>query len=101
MNLARQINQLLDEILAINKVRDIKLKKHRSKVEQEDIEDLSCGEITKREQEINKITNNGKNIRDIFTNYYYVNDLLQDKEIVRIQMNQQSFCEGITGNPNN
>ena len=45
MNLARQINQLLDEILAINKVRDIKLKKHRSKVEQEDIEDLSCGEI--------------------------------------------------------
>tara|TARA_R110000803_G_scaffold130163_1_gene197460 strand:- start:297 stop:602 length:306 start_codon:yes stop_codon:yes gene_type:complete len=101
MNLARQINQLLDEILAINKVRDIKLKKHRSKVEQEDIEDLSCGEITKREQEINKITNNGKNIRDIFTNYYYVNDMLQDKEIVRIQMNQQSFCEGITGNPNN
>ena len=101
MNLARQINQLLDEILAINKVRDIKLKKHRSKVEQEDIEDLSCGEITKREQEINKITNNGKNIRDVFTNYYYVNDMLQDKEIVRIQMNQQSFCEGITGNPNN
>ena len=101
MNLARQINQLLDEILAINKVRDIKLKKHRSKVEQEDIEDLSCGEITKREQEINKITNNGKNIRDIFTNYYYVNDMLQDKEIVRIQMNQLSFCEGITGNPNN
>mgnify|MGYP003626185959 CR=1 FL=1 len=101
MNLARQINQLLDEKLAINKVRDIKLKKHRSKVEQEDIEDLSCGEITKREQEINKITNNGKNIRDIFTNYYYVNDMLQDKEIVRIQMNQQSFCEGITGNPNN
>ena len=84
MNLARQINQLLDEILEINKVRDVKLKKHRSKLEQEDIEDLSCGEITKREQEINKITNNGKNIRDIFTNYYYVNDLLQDKEIVRI-----------------
>ena len=101
MNLARQINQLLDEILEINKVRDVKLKKHRSKLEQEDIEDLSCGEITKREQEINKITNNGKNIRDIFTNYYYVNDLLQDKEIVRIQMNQQSFCEGITGSPNN
>ena len=101
MNLARQINQLLDEILAINKVRDIKLKKHRSKVEQEDIEDLSCGEITKREQEINKITNNGKNIRDVFTNYYYVNDLLQDKEIVKSQINQQSFCEGITGNPNN
>ena len=81
MNLGRQINNLLDDILEINKVRDDKLKKHRSKLEQEDIEDLSCGEITKKEQEINKITNNGQNIRDIFTNDYYVNDVIQDKEI--------------------
>ena len=100
MNLARQINQLLDEILAINKVRDIKLKKHRSKVEQEDIEDLSCGEITKREQEINKITNNGQNIRDTFTNDYYINDVMQDKEITA-KIKSENFMNEITGNLNN
>ena len=81
MNLGRQINNLLDDILEINKVREDKLKKHRSKLEQEDIEDLSCGEITKKEQEINKITNNGQNIRDIFTNDYYVNDMIQDRQL--------------------
>jgi len=100
MNLARQINKQLDEILEINKVRDDKLKKHRSKLEQEDIEDLSNGEITKREQELNKITNNGQNIRDIFTNDYYVNDVMQDREI-REKIQSEDFINSITGNLNN
>jgi ribosomal protein L15 len=100
MNLARQINKYLDEILEINKVRDDKLKKHCSKLEQEDIEDLSDGEITKREQEINKITNNGQNIRDIFTNDYYINDVMQDREI-REKIQNEDFINGITGNMNN
>ena len=100
MNLARQINNLLDDILEINKVRDNKLKKHRSKLEQEDIEDLSYGEITKKEQEINKITNNGQNIRDIFTNDYYINDVLQDKEI-REKIQKENFLDSIKGNINN
>ena len=100
MNLARQINKQLDEILEINKVRDDKLKKHRSKLEQEDIEDLSNGEITKREQELNKITNNGQNIRDIFTNNYYINDVMQDREI-REKIQSEDFINSITGNINN
>lgn len=100
MNLARQINNLLDDILEINKVRDNKLKTHRSKLEQEDIEDLSYGEITKKEQEINKITNNGQNIRDIFTNDYYINDVLQDKEI-REKIQKENFLDSIKGNINN
>ncbi len=78
MNLARQINNLLDDILEINKVRDDKLKQGFSN----SALDLTNGEITKKEQEINKITNNGQNIRDIFTNDYYINDMIQDKEIV-------------------
>ena len=77
MNLARQINNLLDDILEINKVRDDKLKRGFSN----SALDLTNGEITKKEQEINKLTNNGQNIRDIFTNDYYINDMLQDKEI--------------------
>jgi ribosomal protein L15 len=100
MNLARQINKQLDEILEISKVRDDKLKKHRSKLEQEDIEDLSNGEITKREQELNKITNNGQNIRDIFTNDYYINDVMQDREI-REKIQSEDFINSITGNINN
>jgi len=32
-------------------------------------------------EDLNKITNNGNNVRDIFTNEYYVNDMIQDKEI--------------------
>ena len=100
MNLARQINNLLDDILEINKVRDNKLKTHRSKLEQEDIEDLSYGEIAKKEQEINKITNNGQNIRDLFTNDYYINDVLQDKEI-REKIQKENFLGSIKGNINN
>jgi hypothetical protein len=100
MNLARQINQQLDEILEINKSRDDSLKKHRSKLEQKDIEELSNGEITRREEEINKITNNGQNIRDIFTNDYYINDVMQDKEI-REKIQNEDFVNGITGNANN
>ena len=33
-------------------------------------------------KDLNKITNNGSNVNGIFTNKFYVNDLLQDKEIV-------------------
>ena len=33
--------------------------------------------------ELNEITNNGKNIKNIFTNNYYINDMMQDREIAR------------------
>ena len=29
--------------------------------------------------DLNKITNNGSNVNDIFTNIYYVNDIMEDK----------------------
>lgn len=96
MNLARQINNLLDDILEINKVRDDKLKQGFSNPAL----DLTNGEITKKEQEINKITNNGQNIRDIFTNDYYINDVLQDKEI-REKIQKENFLDSIEGNINN
>jgi hypothetical protein len=96
MNLARQINKQLDEILEINKVRDDKLKRGFSS----SALNLSNGEITKREQEINKITNNGQNIRDIFTNDYYINDVMQDKEITA-KIKSENFMNEITGDISN
>ena len=34
-------------------------------------------------KDLNKITNNGQNVRDIFTNNYYVNDPMEDKRVAR------------------
>jgi hypothetical protein len=31
--------------------------------------------------DLNKLTRDGKNCRDVFTNEYYINDVMQDKEI--------------------
>jgi len=36
-------------------------------------------------EDLNKLTNDGQNCKDIFTNDYYVNDVMQDKEIVQKQ----------------
>ena len=39
--------------------------------------------INKVQNDINEITNNGKNIKNIFNNQFYVNDLMQDKQITK------------------
>lgn len=92
MNLARQINQKLDEMLEI---RD-QLKKLRAQRRQglvvnniETGKPVSDEEIINRVTELkqelitelNQITNNGSNAKDIFTNKYYINDAMQDKEL--------------------
>ena len=41
--------------------------------------------LAKWVEELNNITNNGENVKNIFTNKFYVNDLMQDKEIVKKQ----------------
>ena len=61
-DLTRNINALLDEI------NDIKANKS--------ITDDSIENII---NDLNKITNNGRNVNDIFTNKYYVNDDMEDK----------------------
>ena len=40
------------------------------------------GQINQIKKDLNEITNNGKNVKDIFTNNYYVNDSMQDREII-------------------
>ena len=94
MNLAREINNKLDEILEFNKTLN-ELKEDYDKIAPKGMEDADTGEKVSQEEvfnkaekirlqiieDLNKITNNGNNCRDIFTNEYYVNDMIQDKEI--------------------
>lgn len=93
MNITRQINNRLDDILAIR----AEIRKMDAEITEEEIlTNKSTGEkMNKKEvvqyiertiddikKDLNKITNNGSNVNGIFTNKFYVNDLLQDKEIV-------------------
>lgn len=94
MNIAKQINNRLDDILAIR----AEIRKMDAEITEEQIlTNKSTGEkMNKKEvaqyiertiddikKDLNKITNNGSNVNGIFTNKFYVNDLLQDKEIAQ------------------
>lgn len=61
-DLTRNINALLDEI------NDIK---SNTSITDDSVENI----IT----DLNKLTNNGLNVNDIFTNNYYVNDMGEDR----------------------
>lgn len=99
MNLANNINEKLDEILSL-RAEINRMKKDLNK--NEPLVNIKTGEkATKKEalclveevinqikDDINKLTDHGQNIRDIFTNDYYVNDLMEDKKIVRNNNNK-------------
>lgn len=61
-DLTRNINALLDEI------NDIK---SNTSITDDSVENI----IT----DLNKLTNNGSNVNEIFTNNYYVNDMNEDR----------------------
>lgn len=65
MGLAQEINERLDAMLALG---DDKKSREAKQV------------LVK---ELNKITGNGRNVREIFNNIYYINDFMQDKQIVQ------------------
>ena len=92
MSLAREINKKLDEIIVLkNSIEEFKKEIESGALVQnvETGEEVSKEKALNKAQEImnqiqsdlNKITNNGENIRDIFTNEYYVNNMMLDKEI--------------------
>lgn len=45
--------------------------------------ELAEVEINQIKNELNKLTNNGKSIKGLFDNEYYVNDMIQDKLLVQ------------------
>lgn len=91
MSLAREINKKLDEILSIkdeiNKLReevspDASLTNAETgdTMSRDDAIKVAEGVIERISDDLNKLTNQGKNVRNIFDNPFYINDLLQDKE---------------------
>jgi len=105
MNLAKQINNKLDEILLHNQTL-IELEKDY-KDPDFGLEDEDTGEQVTKEivlnkaqkikdqiiDDLNKLTRDGKNCRDIFTNEYYINDVMQDKEIAEQNRANKLFNE--------
>lgn len=94
MSLANNINDKLDEILKlraeINRMKkDLNNNESLVNVEtgekttQEDALNLVEKIITQLKNDINELTNNGQNVKDIFTNNFYVNCNMEDKRIVR------------------
>ena len=95
MSTAKEINNKLDEIILHNQTL-VELEKDFKDPDFDLVEEETGEKVTKEIvlnkaqkikdqiiEDLNKITNNGNNIRDIFTNEYYVNDMMQDKEIAK------------------
>lgn len=93
-HITKQINNLLDEIINIR----AEIKRMDSEIADDQVlNNITTGEQTNKEGamkvvedmidriklELNRITNDGKNVKDIFTNKFYVNDMMQDKEIAQ------------------
>ena len=93
MSIQKDINTLLDNILDIKaEIRRIDLEitadqkltniQTGKKVNKKEVLEFVQTQITEIKKDLNKLTNNGKNVKGIFTNNYYVNDMIQDQEIV-------------------
>ena len=94
MNLASEINELLDKLSETHSHLN-EIKNEYSKNPQFSLKDSKTGEpvtkdfvlstasgvIQEIKDDLNKTTDNGRRVRDIFTNDYYVNDMSQDKII--------------------
>ena len=94
MNTAKQINKCLDDMLALqaeakrlHKEVDGRKKlvnqETGEKITKKQVLELAEVEITQIKNELNKLTNNGQNIKGLFDNEYYINDMMQDKLLVK------------------
>jgi hypothetical protein len=94
MSLAKEINKILDDMLAIqaesNKVlkevdgrKPLYNQETGEKVTKRQILELAQNQINELKIDLNKKTNNGARIKGIFNNQYYINDIIQDKLIAQ------------------
>ena len=94
MSLAKEVNEHLDNILAIRaEIRrmEVEIKDNQTLTNKQTGEQMEKKEVIQFVENtiddikkyLNKITNNGENVKEIFTNKYYVNDFSQDREIAR------------------
>jgi len=97
MSIAKDINNRLDDILAIRaEIRRMQaelsddqtlLSQTGERMTKGEVIEFVEQTINTIKKDLNKITNNGQNVKEIFTNKFYVNDLMQDREI-RLQDDQ-------------
>lgn len=90
MSLAKEVNEHLDNILSIRaEIRRMEVeikddqtltnKQTGEQMEKKEVIQFVENTIDDIKKDLNKITNNGENVKEIFTNKYYINDLTQDK----------------------
>lgn len=82
LNLQAEAKRLHDEVDGRKKLVN---QQTGQKITKKEILELADIEITQIKNELNKLTNNGKNIKGIFDNQYYINDMIQDKLLVENQ----------------
>jgi hypothetical protein len=113
MSLAKQINEKLDLIIKHNKELEMVEKDYNDP--DFELKDPSTGKLVSKEivlnkaqeqydqiiGDLNQITNNGKNVRNIFDNPYYINDSVQDKIIAQEIMDNKLQAEQTKQEPNN
>ena len=113
MTSAREINKKLDKILELQgqinelendlpdsaTLNDIE---SGEPVAKENVLNKGREQLLEIEKELNQITNNGQNCRDMFTNNYYVNDMTQDRLIAEeIRLNKMEACLAKQEKPEN
>lgn len=113
MTLAKEINEKLDAMLsAMNDLHELELE-----IDDDlEFENKDTGQIVTKEivlnkgqedidqikADLNKITNDGKNVKNIFDNQFYINDMIQDKVIAdEIRLNKMEECLSKQNNPEN
>jgi hypothetical protein len=102
---AKEINNKLDEIILHNRTL-VELEKDFKDPDFDLVEEETGEKVTKeivlnkakeiKDQiinDLNKLTNDGQNCRDMFTNPYYINDVMQDKEIAEQDRANKLFNE--------
>ncbi len=114
MSLAREINKKLDEIIEHNKQLDAVHKDYDDP--DFSMNNANTGEGVTKEMvlnkateiydgivaDLNKLTNDGKNCRNIFDNPYYINDIGEDKRIAKeIERNKLNIEKAKQNGKNN
>lgn len=113
MTLAKEINEKLDAILsAMDELRELEVeidddlefenKETGQIVTKEIVLNKGQEDIDQIKADLKKITNDGKNVKNIFTNQFYINDMIQDKVIAdEIRLNKMEECLAKQNNPEN
>ena len=100
MSLAKEINLKLDEIIALKEELvameqevpqdSILLNKETGdEMTLDDAIGIAESVIDKVKEDLSAITNEGQNVKDVFTNMYYINDMMEDKRVAEEQIQKK------------